>query len=150
MAASLPPFIPVPAIANLRDIGGLPIPATASAPARTVRRGLVYRAADTTKTDAAGVARLRALGLGTLFDLRAAPEIEKHGGVAEFEGLLTDDGVVRREWTPVFAEEDYGPETIALRFKNYAFNGTEVRVVTPPSSHFLPVPQRGRMLRRPA
>ncbi|KAF1816087.1 hypothetical protein P152DRAFT_369524, partial [Eremomyces bilateralis CBS 781.70] len=120
-----PPFIPLPSINNLRDIGGLPISSSSTTPL-TVRRGLVYRAANTTTLDAAGVAKLQSLGLGVIFDLRAVPEIERTGGVEELERLLAaTGGVVERRWTPVFEEQDYGPETIALRFKNYAFNGTE-------------------------
>ena len=34
---------------------------------------------------------------------------------------------VQRHHTPAFAEQDYSPEKIALRYKDYAAGGPEVR-----------------------
>lgn len=32
---------------------------------------------------------------------------------------------MKREWVPVFAEKDYGPEQVALRYKEYTRSGSE-------------------------
>jgi len=37
-----------------------------------------------------------------------------------------DQGVIERVWTPVFSEEDYSPEKIALRYKDYASASDQV------------------------
>lgn len=52
------------------------------------------------------------------------PEIKRgeaagRGGVVEWEGC-------ERVFAPVFKEEDYSPESLAVRFKDYASSGTEV------------------------
>lgn len=67
---------------------------------------------------------MQELGIKKAYDLRSYPEIERakiagYGGETEWEGC-------ERVFAPVFAERDYSPEGLALRFKNYASGGTEV------------------------
>ncbi|KAF2770611.1 tyrosine protein phosphatase 5 [Teratosphaeria nubilosa] len=107
MAAELPspPFIDVPGIANFRGIGGYVDP------------GLIYRSADPTKASKAGLEKMsKDLGIRVVFDLRSAPEIKRDG--PEWAGIA-------REWVPVFAEKDYGPEQVALRYKEYTRSGSK-------------------------
>jgi hypothetical protein len=58
-----------------------------------------------------------------VFDLRSAQEIKRDGpewaGV-EVGALDPFQAVgIEREWTPVFATQDYGPEQVAIRYKHY-------------------------------
>ena len=60
--------IPVPEVPNLRDLGGW-----TTASGRTVTRGVLYRSTALGSASGSGVERL---GLGTVIDLRTAPERE--------------------------------------------------------------------------
>ncbi|EON64537.1 hypothetical protein W97_03770 [Coniosporium apollinis CBS 100218] len=116
--SSLPsPFIPIPNLHNLRDIGGYPLP---TAPPTTVRKRILYRSADRSACAASpeGSQQLHSLGITTVFDLRSKPELDRAGGPKEFEGI-------QRIWCPVFEEEDYSPENVALRYREYAKRGSE-------------------------
>lgn len=64
-----------------------------------------------------------ATGLKVVFDLRSAQEIARDGpewaGV-EVEASQPFEGVgIKREWVPVFATQDYGPEAVAIRYQYY-------------------------------
>ncbi|KAI1101631.1 protein-tyrosine phosphatase-like protein [Jackrogersella minutella] len=132
MAAELPspPFHPIPGLPNFRDIGGYPVGAPNSqlqdgAGTKVVRRGLVYRSSEPSKVSEEGVSKLQSLGIGKVFDLRSAVEISKglHGNgdgwtIKEWEGAS-------REFVPVFLDQDYSPEALALRYKNYSSEGAE-------------------------
>lgn len=98
-AAELPPpFIYVPSLPNLRDVGGLPVISSASAgrdgeeEARSlvVRKGVLYRAADPTFLTEEEIAFLnRDLGITDIYDLRSEPEFEKQGpALQEWEDRL--------------------------------------------------------------
>ena len=98
---------------------------------------------------------MREIGVGTVFDLRSKPEIEKAGLVAEEEegvekvegdvgGAPTDalkeeakekgtrwlrwmeEEGVKREWVPVFEESDYSPARLAERYMKYMSEGVDV------------------------
>ncbi|KAK3676920.1 hypothetical protein LTR78_003124 [Recurvomyces mirabilis] len=114
-----PPFIEVPGIANFRGVGG-----------SHVGPGLLYRSADPSKATKAGLEKMRQnLGIRMIFDLRSAPEIKRDG--KEWASVPVDDPDVfkahgiERQWVPVFAEEDYGPEQVALRYREYTKSGSE-------------------------
>ncbi|GIZ44898.1 hypothetical protein CKM354_000808200 [Cercospora kikuchii] len=115
-----PPFVDVPGTANFRDAGD----------GKTFRKGLVYRSADPSKTTAEGMQLLRNdLGISAIFDLRSLPEIQRDG--PEWQGADKDaadpfaEHGIKRYWTPVFAAQDYGPEQVALRYKQYTLAGSE-------------------------
>ncbi|KAJ1325550.1 protein-tyrosine phosphatase [Microdochium nivale] len=120
-----PPFIHVDGLPNFRDAGGYPVAsASASAPGqhekqRMVRKGVIYRASEPSKLSPRGEARLRELGIREVYDLRSVVEIDRgiHEGasctVREWQGA-------RRNFVPVFLDQDYSPEAVALRVKNYA------------------------------
>jgi len=110
-----PPFISVPGIQNFRDTGGYPL---ASDPGKIVRRGVLYRAAEPSQVTPEGVARMSATGLGIkyVYDLRSVREFEKEGNVRP---PTTWEGA-ERIFAPVFLDEDYSPEAVAMRFRSYA------------------------------
>lgn len=64
-----------------------------------------------------------------IFDLRSAPEIKRDG--PEWADVEVDKADVfepygiRRDWVPVFAEKDYGPEQVAVRYKEYIKSTSE-------------------------
>lgn len=125
MAATLPnpPFVDIPGLANSRDLGGYPI---ASQPGKVVRRDVVFRSAEPSTTTEEGIDRLKQLGITLVYDLRSQKEFERgverglNNPVKEWEGA-------KRIFAPVFRHEDYSPEAIALRLKNYG-SGSEVRL----------------------
>lgn len=136
-----PPFVDVPGIHNFRGIGG-----------DHVGPGLVYRSADPTRATKSGLEKMSkdlgkvsqpilkktillmgaettTSGIRVIFDLRSEPEIKRDG--PEWAGVAVDDPSIfesygiRREWVPVFAAKEYGPEQVALRYKNYTDKGSE-------------------------
>ncbi|KAA6413855.1 MAG: hypothetical protein FRX48_02217 [Lasallia pustulata] len=112
-----PPFVPVEGIHNFRDLGGYPV---STSPSKTIRRNIIFRCAEPSQITPNGIQTLQSLGVATFFDLRSGPEIEKmkaRAPVVEIKGI-------ERVFVPVFADEDYSPEQIALRYKDYASSGT--------------------------
>ncbi|KAI0012010.1 tyrosine phosphatase family-domain-containing protein [Xylariaceae sp. FL0662B] len=136
-----PPFEHVPGLPNFRDLGGYPVVGSpvadpdpdpdpeAAGKTRTrtrtrtrtkmVRRHLIFRSSEPSRLTADGVARLQALGVERVYDLRSASEIarglrQQGPGypVKEWEGA-------RRVFVPVFLDEDYSPEAMALRYRHY-------------------------------
>ncbi|KAK5108479.1 hypothetical protein LTR62_008297 [Meristemomyces frigidus] len=108
-----PPFIDIAGVHNFRGVGG-----------SHVGPGLLYRSADPSKATKAGLEKMRQdLGIRIIFDLRSAPEIKRDG--KEWAGIPVDNPDVfkayeiERRWVPVFAEQDYGPEQVGLRYQAY-------------------------------
>lgn len=132
-----PPFLDIPGIANFRDIGGYACSGTPEH--ASVRTGLVFRAADPSKVTSDGLAKMKQLGIKKVFDLRSVPELRHQG--PEWAGVDIDEDVfvtktegqeipadsIERVWCPVFKKEDYSPEQIALRYKEYSKMGPQVR-----------------------
>ena len=110
-----PPFIHVAGVDNLRDAGGYAIEGQ---PGKAVRRGVIFRSAHLTDLEDDGVATLQQLGVTHVFDLRAFPEIAKEGRSRAWEGATS-------QLLPVFLSQDYRPEALAVRFRNYS-DGPEV------------------------
>ncbi|XXH05794.1 hypothetical protein Hte_012232 [Hypoxylon texense] len=123
-----PPFVAISGLANFRDIGGYPVVSRTSAGGdkndndeskttttkKVVRHGVVYRASEPSKVTDNGVSELQGLGIEKVFDLRSAVEIEKSGWqVKEWDGA-------RRFYVPVFLDQDYSPEALAVRYRNYS------------------------------
>jgi hypothetical protein len=120
---SFPPFVEIAGIPNFRDLGGYPI---SSSPSHSVRREVIYRCAEPSQVTKDGVESMQRLGITRIYDLRSVPEIQRseaagRGGVVEWEGC-------ERVFVPVFREVDYSPESLAVRFKDYASEGTEVGI----------------------
>src|SRR5579859_5174019 len=97
------------AIHNVRDLGGIPTRA-----GRRTRPGVAVRAATLLEATAADRERLRALGVGLIFDLRAVPELAREGFVD-----LSEHGILR-EHAPIFRDTDISPEALIARRKHYA------------------------------
>lgn len=97
---SQPPFVNVPGIFNLRDLGGA-----------ALRPGFAYRSGALTGISAEGKEALRALGVGAIFDLRNPGERARHPSPA-IEGVETVWEPYTRDPDPVdpkdFSEEDGG------------------------------------------
>jgi len=113
-----PPFIEVNGIYNFRDIGGYPVAS------KSIKTGFLYRCAEPTRVTEAGIATMKDLGITHFYDLRSNTEIQRQiaagiGGLKEWEGC-------ERVFVPVFADMDYSPEALAVRFKDY-FGGVEVK-----------------------
>jgi len=115
-----PPFVHVEGIHNFRDLGGYVTRFHTDSQPQSVRRNFIFRCAEPSKVTPGGVEKLKSLSITTFFDLRSSPELEKMKArtpVVHIEGI-------ERQFVPVFADKDYSPEQIALRYKDYASNGT--------------------------
>ncbi|KFA47543.1 hypothetical protein S40293_02174 [Stachybotrys chartarum IBT 40293] len=111
MALPSPPFIPVPGIPNLRDIGGYPV---ASPPGHLIRPGVVFRSADPSGVTPPGLTTLLTdLRVAHVYDLRSPAEATRFAAAPSPLAPI-------RNLIPVFPDRDYGPEAIALRFRDYA------------------------------
>ncbi|KAI1370734.1 protein-tyrosine phosphatase-like protein [Hypoxylon crocopeplum] len=133
-----PPFHTVPGLPNFRDVGGYPVngSTSGSGPAsdssspkddgktKVVRRGLLYRSSEPSQVTVDGVSKLQSLGIEKVYDLRSAVEIER--GVRDGYGwkIKEWDGA-RRFFVPVFLDQDFSPEALALRYKNYSAENAE-------------------------
>ncbi|KAH8816813.1 tyrosine phosphatase family-domain-containing protein [Xylogone sp. PMI_703] len=115
-----PPFIEVEGIANFRDLGGYPI---SDSGLKSVRTAIVYRCGEPSKVTENGVATLRDLQITHAYDLRSLTEINQYNA-AGF-GKIAELGTVERVFVPVFADEDYSPEKLAIRLKQYATADSE-------------------------
>jgi hypothetical protein len=134
---SAPPFVLVPGVANLRDIGGWPV--KISNPDGTplvVRKGRLYRAATLNHITPEGKEALRALGIGAVFDLRSLYEVRKHANVApgdldpqaglvdlKTEGQMEQDGIHIRH-IPIFDSSKSDPRLEFTKLLRYG-NGDE-------------------------
>jgi len=91
-----------------------------------IKRGILFRSSEPSKlTDAEAAHLSQQLGIRLVYDLRSAVEISR--------GYNTDHGFPIREWegserkfVPVFLDQDYSPEALALRYKNYASESDQV------------------------
>lgn len=121
-----PPFINIEGINNFRDLGGYNISAQ---PTRSIKRNLIYRSAQPSQVTDRGIATLQELGITHIYDLRSKNEVQRNklsgrGDVVDWTGC-------QREFVPVFEDRDYDPESLAIRYRNYASEGTEVDGVLP-------------------
>jgi hypothetical protein len=116
-----PPFLTISGVPNFRDLGGYP---TIHSPSHSIRTNLIYRCGEPSRVTQDGIEKLQKLGITHAYDLRSQPEIDraKHAGygeVTEWEGC-------ERVFVPVFRNDDYSPEGVALRYRAYASEGSEV------------------------
>lgn len=113
---SQPPFVTIPGVVNVRDLGGYS--STIHAGMRT-RSRLVFRSAELSSVTEDGKLKLKELGVTTVFDLRSDTEIER------YESPIPEVPGVQILRVPVFKTEDYSPEMMAKRFALYASGKTE-------------------------
>ncbi|KAI1818491.1 tyrosine phosphatase [Poronia punctata] len=150
-----PPFISVPGLPNLRDAGGYEVASESPSDSKSadgkrrikmIRRGVLFRSSEPSKlTDEEGAYLSQQLGIRVVYDLRSAVEITRgynavHFPIREWEGS-------ERKFVPVFLDQDYSPEALALRYKNYAAESDEgfieaykdiLKAATDPANEFQP------------
>lgn len=116
---SIPRVKNVDGIANFRDIGGWQINKPTfhldSNPETCyfVRPGFIYRCANTVELTDAGAEKLKELNINAVYDLRSIEECTKDGVCPVFERVQ-----IERHHAPVFRNEDYSPQLIALRLSH--------------------------------
>ncbi|KAJ7129334.1 protein-tyrosine phosphatase-like protein [Mycena epipterygia] len=110
------PFVAVPGVINVRDLGGL---ASHLYPNLVTKSRLLYRSAELSGITEEGKVQLKELGVSQVFDLRSDTEIEK------YNTPLPDIEGVNISHVPVFKKEDYSPEMMAKRYQLYASGKTE-------------------------
>lgn len=70
----------------------------------------------------------RLVGIKAIFDLRSTPEIQRDGPEWAGVEVAKEDPFaahgMKRNWTPVFAAKDYGPEQVGLRYQHYTRTGS--------------------------
>ncbi|KAI0660756.1 protein-tyrosine phosphatase-like protein [Cubamyces menziesii] len=116
---SRPPFVTIPGVVNVRDLGSYPT----HYPGLVTKPGLVYRSGEVSHITAEGMLRLRELGITTIYDLRSETEMLKYDTpIPTVEGV----DVVH---IPVFKTEDYSPEAMSKRFELYASGKTEAFMI---------------------
>ena len=116
-------FINVEAVKNLRDVGGYPVSSGIS-----IRRKLVYRSGYLDDLTEKGRLQIQKLGIKKIFDLRSSLEVgrsKRENG--QYECWLASSDGPERIAVPIFRDEDFAPEALAVRFKDYASKGTEAR-----------------------
>jgi len=83
-----PPFVTVPSLTNLRDMGGWrPIVDSNGTVLSTVRKHVLCRRPDPSPVSDAGLIKPHELGMTTSFDLRSKPQIDKAGRYTELAGI---------------------------------------------------------------
>lgn len=115
-----PPFVHVEGVPNFRDLGGYPChpPSSHFSPhlSYTTRPFTVFRSAQLTDITSRGAETLaKELKIRRLYDLRSQREINtlfRDTTPANITG-------VERVFVPVFRDQDYSPEGLAKRVKNY-------------------------------
>ncbi|KAG2033638.1 protein-tyrosine phosphatase-like protein [Suillus americanus] len=116
---SRPPFVQIPGVCNVRDLGSYPT----ATPDVITKPGYAYRSAELSGITEEGARKMVTLGILTVFDLRSDPEMKKYSSpIPTIEGVE----VIH---TPVFKSEDYSPEKLAKRFELYAIGTTETFMI---------------------
>ncbi|TFY64488.1 hypothetical protein EVJ58_g2596 [Rhodofomes roseus] len=113
---SKPPFVTIPGVVNVRDLGSYPSETSSGS---MTRPGFIFRSSEISSITEEGKARLKELGVTTVYDLRSDTEIERYETPSPHV-----DGV-EIVHLPVFKTEDYSPEMMAKRFALYASGKTE-------------------------
>ncbi|KAF5358989.1 hypothetical protein D9758_004831 [Tetrapyrgos nigripes] len=113
---SNPPFVTLPGVINVRDLGGYP---SVDFPDKHTIPNRFLRSAELSSITDEGKELLKNLGIRKVFDLRSDTEIEKYvAPLPTIEGVE----VIR---CPVFQKQDYSPEMMAKRYQLYASGKTE-------------------------
>lgn len=118
--STIPRWKQVDGVSNFRDIGGWRI----TNPARQlshvppnsfyyVQPGFAYRAANMSSITSEGLATMRNLRIKVVFDLRSDSECQ-HDGIASDLELVG----ITRVHAPVYANDNFLPEAIAMRYSN--------------------------------
>ncbi len=124
-----PPFVPIPGMVNVRDIGGYPTRELYRQPHSSIRRGLIYRGGEPSRITPEGRTAFEALGIKKVYDIRTINEIgtEKDDTIpmaalrqpiVDLEGaerihlkVLAEDGAIRNKTESVKNWEKMGKNT---------------------------------------
>ncbi|KAF5363895.1 hypothetical protein D9756_000217 [Leucocoprinus leucothites] len=113
---SKPPFVTIPGVINVRDLGLYP---SATFPGKMTKPRHLYRSAEISGILPEGKKLFKELNINKVFDLRSDTEIRKYNTpLPEIDG-------VEIVHVPVFKTVDYSPEMMAKRFQLYASGKTE-------------------------
>ncbi|KAI5961701.1 hypothetical protein KGF57_001635 [Candida theae] len=120
VVGKVPRWKHVEGVSNFRDIGGWRVlnptfklhKATSNA-TYYVKPNLAFRCANVAGMTENGLQQLKKLGIKAVFDLRSDGEVAKDGYP---EGL--EKYGVRRIHAPVYSNDDYSPQAIAIRYTN--------------------------------
>jgi len=113
---SKPPFVTIPGVINVRDLGNYPSHTQEGA---VTKPGVIFRSAELSGITEDGRNVLKELGITKVFDLRSDTEIKKYNSpLPNIEG-------VHIIHIPIFKTEDYSPEMMAKRYQLYASGKTE-------------------------
>lgn len=120
--APAPPFIHVEGLANFRDIGGYPCqpPSPPFSPQRSyiLRPLTLFRSAQLTSITPNGTIVLsHHLKIRKIYDLRSDREVTHRS--KDPIASSTSNVAIERIHVPVFRDEDYSPEALARKYKNY-------------------------------
>jgi len=125
-----PPFLTIPGVNNVRDIGGYPVVQSADGgPPRVVRRNVIFRGGDPGRAPAESVRKLHEAGIATVFDLRSKDGVMGSGGgepvLQAFSKNRAEVGM-ERIWAPVLDDEKTSPQKVADRLIAYMQEGIDV------------------------
>ncbi|KAH6915078.1 protein-tyrosine phosphatase-like protein [Coprinopsis sp. MPI-PUGE-AT-0042] len=113
---SKPPFVTVPGVINVRDLGSY---ASTTRPGMVTKPKLLLRSAELSRITDEGKQILKDIGVTQVYDLRSDTEIKKYDAPPpEIEGITYNH-------VPVFKTADYSPEMMAKRYQLYASGKTE-------------------------
>ncbi|KAI9345137.1 protein-tyrosine phosphatase-like protein [Zopfochytrium polystomum] len=101
-------IVAVDGVKNFRDFGGYPV-----GNGEWIRSGILYRSAELGSITTAGISTVQRLGIKSVFDLRSNQEVVRR---PPSEAL---NEVARRYHVPVYAEKDFSPEALGVRWKLY-------------------------------
>jgi len=113
---SKPPFVDLPGVFNVRDLGNLP---SAIYDGYVTKPQFLFRSAELSSITEEGKAKMAELGITKVFDFRSDTEIRKYNSP-----IPVIDGVEITH-VPVFKTADYSPEMMARRYELYASGKTE-------------------------
>ncbi|KAL8960183.1 MAG: hypothetical protein Q9193_003067 [Seirophora villosa] len=71
----MPPFVDIPGMMNVRDVGGYPTTELRDQPRSSIRRGLLYRGGEPSRITPEGRRAFKDLGIQKVFDVRTEDEI---------------------------------------------------------------------------
>lgn len=137
-----PPFVQIPGMVNVRDIGGYPTSESHQQPRSSIRRGLIYRGGEPSQITPEGREAFKNLGNTKVFDIRTKDEIGTEKNDTVSFGVLRQpivelDGAERIHLN-VFAEnvEMKDKNESAKGWEKMGKNTTEVRMHVLIARHF--------------
>ncbi|KAI5956417.1 hypothetical protein KGF54_000892 [Candida jiufengensis] len=120
VVGSVPRWKNVEKVSNFRDIGGwrilhptFELKPTVKNQIYYVKPNVAFRCANISELTDNGLKTIEKLGIKAIFDLRSDGEVSKDG----YPPNLSEYGITRYH-TPVYANDDYSPQAIALRYTN--------------------------------